>query len=219
MAMLRGRIAGRWPVAVLAVAGVAALSLGDLVAGWYSWAGRGSSAAGDYPIRIVLRQDALGGGADVLPAGPAGAGAAAGEADEAAAAEGLPEASDEAPAGLRAAQPGLPAARPASDGLLAVRFDLADPAALGGDGGSAIEIRKAIRLNGADAGQARIHVGASSRLSIAREELARLLAGSGQQALSERLGAGERFVSFDEMRRQGIDVRYDPVTDRILVST
>jgi hypothetical protein len=27
------------------------------------------------------------------------------------------------------------------------------------------------------------------------------------------------FVSFEEMRRQGIEVRYDPVSDRILVST
>ena len=212
MAMLRGRIAGRWPVAVLAVAGVAALSLGDLVAGWYSWAGRGALAPGDYPVRIVLRHDAPAGGADALPAGGAEADAALGAEDTEAAAEPV-AAPGEAPAGPRVTPP----AQPSADGLLAVRFDLADPGAF--DGGSAIEIRKAIRLNGADAGQARIHVGASSRLSIAREELARLLARSGQQELSESLGAGERFVSFDEMRRQGIEIRYDPITDRILVST
>lgn len=209
MAVLRGMIAGRWPVAVLAVAGVAALSLGDLVAGWYSWAGRGSLAPGDYPVRIVLRHDAPAGGANALAPGGA-------EADAALGAEAAAEPAAE-PAGLRTAEARLPPAQPSTDGLLAVRFDLADPGAF--DGGSAIEIRKAIRLNGADAGQAPIHVDASSRLSIAREELARLLAGSGQQGLSERLGTGERFVSFDEMRRQGIEIRYDPVTDRVLVST
>lgn len=71
----------------------------------------------------------------------------------------------------------------------------------GGNGGSAIELRKAMRLNGTDAGDARIRVSGGPTLSIAREELGRLLAGSGQQALIDRMRAGGRFVSFDEMRR------------------
>jgi hypothetical protein len=54
MTELQRRFVRRWPVAVLAVAGVAAVSLGDVFAGWNSLAGRGSSAAGEYPVRVVL---------------------------------------------------------------------------------------------------------------------------------------------------------------------
>lgn len=222
MAELQRSFAGRWPVAVLAVAGVAAVSLGDVFAGWNSFAGRGSSAAGEYPVRIVLPALPVGtnGAAEALPAHvPAGSAEAGGEepADtgEPAAAGG------EALAGDRAlAETARPVLRPGESGLLQVEFDLADPGAFGsGDGGSAIELRKAVRLNGADAGDARIRVSGSSTLSIAREELGRLLARSGQRELIGRLGSGGQFVSFEEMRRQGIEVRYDPVSDRILVST
>jgi hypothetical protein len=219
MAEQQRRFARRWPVAVLAAAAVAAVSLGDVMAGWYSYAGRGPSATGEYPLRIVLRQARPAGGANAVAVPATGA-----ESEEAAGepaapdGEPSPAAADAGP-GARTAETPSSAPRPATDGLLAIQFDLADPGAFAAGGGSPIEIRKAVRLNGADAGEARIHVGASSRLSIAREELGRLLARSGQQALIERLGTGERLVSFDEMRRQGIDVRYDPVSDRLLVYT
>jgi hypothetical protein len=101
---------------------------------------------------------------------------------------------------------------------LAIQFDLGDPNK-STDGGSAIEVRKAVRLNGADAGDARIHIDASSTLSIARDELDRLLARSGRRELMSQLSSAGRFIRFEEMRRHGIDVRYDPVSDRVLVET
>lgn len=46
MAALRRNFVGRWRVAVLAAAGVAAVSLGDVFAGLNAFAGRGSSERG-----------------------------------------------------------------------------------------------------------------------------------------------------------------------------
>lgn len=224
MAELQRRFVGRWPVAVLAAAGVAAVSLGDVFAGWNSFAGRGPSAHGGYPVRIELPAPAAGtSGAEALPADalPVDADEASRQAPADADTTDPVAAVDEAlPGGGELAEPVRPALRPSTDGLLAIQFDLADPGAFGsGNGGSAIELRKAVRLNGADAGDARIRVSGSSTLSIAREELGRLLARSGQRELIGQLGSDGQFVSFDEMRRQGIEVRYDPVSDRILVST
>jgi hypothetical protein len=218
MTELQRRFIARWPVAVLAVAGVAAVSLGDVFAGWNSLAGRGSSAAGEYPVRVVLPVPP----ASAEDTAEALAADAPQAVDQVPADTAEPAAADgEALAGDRAlAETARPALRSGESGLLPVEFDLADPGAFGsGDGGSAIELRKAVRLNGADAGDARIRVSGSSTLSIAREELGRLLARSGQRELVGQMGSGGQFVSFEEMRRQGIEVRYDPVSDRILVST
>lgn len=217
MAQLQRSFVRRWPVAVLATAAVAAVSLGDLVAGWYAVTGRGPSAAGEYPVRIALRQSGPASGSRLLAPAPE-LGAAEYEADGEAATT-----ADDAADLLRqpSASPSVTAATSdrgaATDRSLVIQFDLAD-AAESWVGGSAIEIRKAIRVNGADAGDASIHMNASSELSIAREELGRLLAGSGRQELVGKLGSGGRFVSFDEMRSHGIEVRYDPVSDRILIS-
>jgi hypothetical protein len=53
---------------------------------------------------------------------------------------------------------------------------------------------------------------------MAREELGRLLARAGLAELAGQVGSGG-YVSFDDMRDKGITVRYDPVTDRLIVTT
>ncbi|MXP41625.1 hypothetical protein GRI75_08215 [Altererythrobacter soli] len=205
-------------MAVLALSGVAAVSLGDVVAGWYVIAGRAPSAAGEYPVRIALRRSGppASGSRFLAQAHEPGAGDLAPAAETATAAEGAAHLLPQHSAGPRLAN-AMSGQSPTGDGALAIKFDLADTTG-SRVGGSAIEIRKAIRLNGADAGDARIHVDASSTLSMAREELGRILVKSGRQELIGQLGSGGRFVSFDEMRSRGIEVRYDPVLDRILVS-
>lgn len=218
MAERQRRIVVRGPLTVLAVAGVAAVSMGDLVIAWYNIYGRGSSAPGEYPIRIVLPQTGPEAEEDRSPARPEPTAVAVeiDDSEASAAADQLADLTGQLPADTIFGETGG-AAHPSADGLLAIHFDLADPDRPTVDG-SAIEIRKAIRLNGADAGDARIHVDANSQLSIAREELGRLLARLGRQELMGQLDPARRFVSFDEMRRQGIEVRYDPVSDRVLVS-
>lgn len=86
--------------------------------------------------------------------------------------------------------------------------------------GSAIAIRKAVRVNRVEAGSATIRVSADSVLSISVRDLQRLLAGSGHGELARIIGAGggpDRFVAFEELREQGIDVRYDSSADRVSI--
>jgi len=149
----------------------------------------------------------------------------------AAAADGAGPRGDAAAAGdlrgglARRVAAGGPGAAPApaatrAGGLLAVDFDLSRPydGASIADDGEAIDVRKPVRLNGAEAGSATVRVTPGSTLLMAREELGRLLARAGLAELAGQVGSGG-YVSFDDMRDKGITVRYDPVTDRLLVST
>jgi len=114
---------------------------------------------------------------------------------------------------------GTPRPSPAnkSDGLLDVSFDLSRPDLLDR---SSLDVRKAVRFNGADAGQATIRVGAGSLLFIASEDLRRLLSAAERVDLADRLAAASHrpFVGFDEIRRTGLNLRYDAASDRVLIS-
>ena len=105
----------------------------------------------------------------------------------------------------------------APGGLLAVNFNLADPAGTDSD---VVDTRKGVRVDGVDVGSATIRVTSGSALFIAREDFRKLLNSSGHKDLAARVTDGAAaFASFDEIRRLGFGVRYDPVTDRILVSS
>jgi hypothetical protein len=102
-------------------------------------------------------------------------------------------------------------------GLLALDFDLADQSTADR---SPVEFRKSISFNGNDAGQATIRVGAGSTLFIASEDLRDLLARAQRSDLAERLSYGSQsFVGFDEIRQSGLSLRYDAVSDRLLLSS
>jgi hypothetical protein len=133
----------------------------------------------------------------------------------AAATEKIPLAAVTAPdsPGIDTAQ----AANGAPGRLLAVNFDLSDPA---GSDSAVVDTRKNVRIDGVEAGTAAIRVTSGSALFIARNDFRNLLNSSGRKDLAARVGGGAAaFASFDEIRRLGFGVRYDPVTDRILVSS
>ena len=109
--------------------------------------------------------------------------------------------------------------RAVANGLLPIRFDLSNPrSSTPSSGAPAIDITKPVRLNGADAGSAVIHVRSDSQLFVERDEIRAIVAKAGLKELADRIGrSGE--VSFDELRNKGLAIRYDPVSDRVLVST
>ena len=114
----------------------------------------------------------------------------------------------------------VPAQVPQADqpnGLLEVSFNLAEAGAMDR---SSVDVRKGVRFNGADAGQATIRVGSGSALYIASEDLRILLSAARRADLADRLAAGAQqpFVGFDEVRQKGLNLRYDAVSDRILIS-
>jgi hypothetical protein len=63
-------------------------------------------------------------------------------------------------------------------------------------------------------------VGAGSALNMASEDLRTLLSAAKRVDLVESLAAGAQqpFVGFDEVRQKGLNLRYDAVSDRILIS-
>lgn len=98
-----------------------------------------------------------------------------------------------------------------------VAFDLLDPRG-GASGGGAVEISKVVEINGAEAGEATIRVGRGSTLAIAADALGRMLARAGRGDIAALLDPRQGFVGFEELRRQGIDLRYDLEADRIAIS-
>ena len=109
------------------------------------------------------------------------------------------------------------------NGLLPLGFDLADPLRTSSNGAhaAAFDVLKSVRLNGTKMGTATVRIGAGSALYISTVELGGLLEGAGRPDLAgrlEELGDTGPFVSFDQVRRQGLSVRYDAINDRILIS-
>ena len=123
---------------------------------------------------------------------------------------------DQIQASAQGSRTALPQVR-ATGGLMDVSFDLSQP---GGSDRSAIELRKGVRFNGRDAGQATIRVGAGSSLFIASDDLRTLLSAAQRADLVDGLssGAEKPFVGFDEVRRKGLSLRYDAASDQIVIS-
>jgi hypothetical protein len=110
-------------------------------------------------------------------------------------------------------------AQPVAEGVLALRFNLADPYTPNNDGTGPIELRKGVRINGTEAGSATIRVTDGATIAIARAELGKLLASAGRADLAEGLPAAGSYVTFDRIRQAGLSVRYDAASDRILLSS
>jgi len=212
--VLRNKLISYWPVILLCAGGVAV----PLLAAWSDLPAILSGYRHPpYPVRIELppppARVLYSLNSEVLPDQDAAAtdgSAAATEQDQLAGVTGTDSGALQPPlaAGEAATGPG---------GLLSVNFDLADPA---GSDRAVVDTRKNVRINGVEAGSAAIRVTSGSALFIARDDLRSLLTSSGHKDLAARVASsGAAFASFDEIRRLGFGLRYDPVTDRILVSS
>jgi hypothetical protein len=207
--MSAGSLIRNWPVALLLVAscGVAlAVNHGS----WTFLAGRGA-----YPVRFALPPVKLPPSEQLLSLQTSAAKDAASDAEVAITLPkaGDPSVFDKAFADVGTDQPAP--AQPAPQTLEAVRFNLSDPY---GERAGAIELKKAVRVEGAEAGNATIRITDGSTITISREDLGKLLANAGHQDWAAALGSGS-FVSFDRIRQAGMSVRYDAASDRIVVSS
>ncbi len=107
--------------------------------------------------------------------------------------------------------------------LLSLQYDLGDPSTASIDDAASapVEIAKLVRVNGADVGRATIRVTSGTTLLIARDEVVSLLETSGHPDMAKIVTAGApgSFISFEELRRRGMNVRYDAAADRIARSS
>jgi hypothetical protein len=95
-----------------------------------------------------------------------------------------------------------------SGNLLVSDFDL------GADANSpeSIEVRKPVLLNGRPAGTILIRIGAASQVFVSRYDVTGLLPSMLTSGLS-----GE-FVTLDQIRKSGVNVRYNAATDALLIT-
>lgn len=91
--------------------------------------------------------------------------------------------------------------------LLAIDFDLGSV----DDRSRDVEISKPIRLNGQELGVANLAIDQRSQLHLSSRDLSDLL----PEELFARIDTGTSYIGFDELRAQGLVVRYDPLADVI----
>lgn len=106
---------------------------------------------------------------------------------------------------------------PDRNGLLPLSFDVMRPGA-GSErvGADAIVVRKAVRINDREAGSLPIHIDGNSRLLVDPKELKSVLARGG---IARDVGGGSGLLTFVQLRESGIDLRYDPSSDSLLITT
>lgn len=148
-----------------------------------------------------------------LPGGTEGANEQGPDEGARAAAEELAETGTVTVGGeMRRAMEGFAAEGPPvtlADGrsVLRVDFDLgATPSA-----DDMVEVAKAIRLDGRSLGQVSLSIDRQSRLHLSRSELSTLL----PSELYARISGSGEFIAFDELRREGLEISYDPLADTV----
>lgn len=104
-----------------------------------------------------------------------------------------------------------------ADGLLPLSFDIMRPGA-GTEmvDGDAIVVRKSVRVNDLAAGSLPIYIDGNSRLLVDPKELKRVLSRSG---ITRDVDGGSGLLTFVQLRETGIDLRYDPLSDSLLITT
>ncbi|QKG71122.1 hypothetical protein [Erythrobacter mangrovi] len=112
--------------------------------------------------------------------------------------------------------PAPTAAQQPPSAFIPIEFDILTPGV--GDeavGGEAIIVRKSVRMGQKEIGSLPVHVDTESRLLVDARDVRGLL----EQADLSGTVRGSGLVSFSDLRRMGIDLRYDPTTDSVLLAT
>lgn len=91
-----------------------------------------------------------------------------------------------------------------------VTFDLG----AGANAASTIEVRKTVRVNGADVGALTVRIDESARLYANGSQLSALLPPDSVKPAA----AADQFLSFDQLRSAGVNIRYDPTQDKLMIS-
>lgn len=200
-----------------------------LVQVWNAPIGRGTSEA--YPIRIILKaahpspRDSLLGR---LAAGSDRAGGTAGSTTHSAEpAAGMVLIEPLQPLADSADQAGGKGLAPIGDKkasnigavkLLRLNYSIES----GRDSSDAVDIRKAVQANGVDKGKIVLRIKSDSIISVKVDDIISLLGDGvnheGVESLHASADVGG-YADFDSIRAAGIDIRYDAVHDKLVVTS
>lgn len=98
-------------------------------------------------------------------------------------------------------------------GMMAVDFDLQG----GAKSTKAISVRKPVAIAGADSGRLSIRIDGAAKIYANKAEVADMLEGKSDKSERVRSASGDDYVSFDQLRDMGVNIRYDPSADRIVI--
>ncbi|WP_340589147.1 hypothetical protein [Erythrobacter alti] len=95
--------------------------------------------------------------------------------------------------------------------LLAIDYDLNAGGPRAGD----IRVAKPVSLNGSRVGTVSISIDQNSQLHLSSADLRQVLPAE----LHSRIRSEGEFVTFDLLRRSGLNIRYDPVSDSLRIES
>ncbi|WP_409413911.1 hypothetical protein [Altererythrobacter sp. MF3-039] len=109
-----------------------------------------------------------------------------------------------------------PIPKPGKNGLINVKFDLEG----GAKSSNAISVDKPVAIGGAPSGKLAIRIDGAAQIFADRGQIAELVAKNDTaKAEKIRTASGDDYLSFNRLRDLGVDIRYDPSADRIVIPT
>lgn len=101
-------------------------------------------------------------------------------------------------------------------GMMEVDFDLEG----GADSSSAISVNKPVAVGGASGGKLAIRIDGAAQIFADRGQVAALIDGTDAKTAEKvRTASGEDYLSFQKLRDLGVNIRYDPAADQIVIPT
>lgn len=118
--------------------------------------------------------------------------------------------------GRSASRSSAPIQQPGSNRMIEVDFDLEG----GAESSNAISVDKPVAIGGNNSGRLAIRIDGAAQIFADRGQVAELLAkDDAATAEKVRTAGGEDYLSFRQLRDLGVDIRYDPAADRIVIPT
>jgi len=106
-----------------------------------------------------------------------------------------------------------PTPKPGKSGMLDIDFSLNG----GANSAKTINVRKPVAVAGSASGNLSIRIDGAAKIYAKRTEVASLLEGKSDKSERVKTASSEEFVSFEQLRDIGVDIRYDPSSDRIVI--
>ncbi len=109
-----------------------------------------------------------------------------------------------------------PVPQAGASGMIDVNFDLEGGAASSG----AISVSKPVAIGNSGSGRLAIRIDGAAQIFADKDQIAALINDSdAKTAQKVRTAGGEDYLSFQKLRDLGVNIRYDPAADRIVIPT
>ena len=107
-----------------------------------------------------------------------------------------------------------PVPQPGSNGMIDLSFDLQG----GAQSPNTISVSKPVAIGGTDSGRLAIRIDGAAQIFADRWQVAAMIDDTDSATANRiRTASGDDYLSFRRLRDLGVDIRYDPAGDRIII--